>query len=140
MKVNISKATKEEIASFDEKAWRGEDLEHYGEPVSWVKKDFIFKATENGKIVGVIKGKFEAGVVYISTMVVARDKRRQGIGKMLVERAEKFGKDLGAHKVFLFTIEEWDASRFYEKLGYKKTGDLPNHYLKRDFVIYSKSI
>lgn len=140
MKIKISEATDKEIGDFEEKAWRGEDLEHYGEPVSWIVKKFIFKASENGKIVGVTEGKFEAGVVYISTLIVAKGKRRQGIGEMLAKRVEKFGRDLGTHKIFLFTMEEWEAGRFYEKLGYKKTGNLPHHYLKRNFTIYSKLI
>lgn len=43
-----------------------------------------------------------------------------------------------AHKICLFTGKSWSARKFYEKLGYKKTADLPKHYFKVDFVIYSK--
>lgn len=59
---------------------------------------------------------------------------------MLVAEVEKFGKQLGAHKIFLFTMEKWEASRFYESIGNRKTGMLTKHYLKRDFIIYSKLI
>lgn len=138
MKVTISKAIEKEIKNFEEKTWRGEDIEHYGKPVRWIKRKFIFKATENGKIIGTVKGKFVAGVIFVETLIVAKDKRERGVGRKLMERVEEFGKQFAAHKIFLFTMEEWQASKFYEALGFKKTGKLLNHYLKRDFVIYSK--
>ncbi len=140
MGVDVTKATKGEIKAFDERAWHGENIEHYGKPVEWVEKKFVFKATENGKIIGAIKGKFEVGVIYINTLIVDKSKRRQGVGRQLIERVEKFGKQLHAHKIFLFTMEEWKASQFYKSLGYRKTGNLPKHYLKKNFVIYSKLI
>lgn len=138
MKVNISNTTEKEIKNFEEKTWHEEDLLHYGGPIRWIKRKFIFKATENGKIIGTVKGKFEAGVIFVETLIVAKDKRKGGIGRKLMEKVREFGKQLDAHKIFLFTMEEWRASKFYEALGFKKTGNLPSHYLKRDFVIYSK--
>jgi len=139
-KFNITSATQQEIADFTEKAWSVEDEEHFDEQVDWVRKDFIFKATQGEKIVGVITGEFEAGVTYIEDLIVDKEMRRQGIGKILVEEVEQLTKDKGGHKVFLFTMEEWGASRLYESLGYEITGNLPNHCLGRDFVIYSKNI
>jgi ribosomal protein S18 acetylase RimI-like enzyme len=140
MKIKISKASEKEIAKFNKKMWRGEDIEHYGQPVKWVKKDLIFKAAEQGRVVGTVKARYEVGVVYVRNLIVAKEKRGEGIGRRLMERVEKAGKKLGAHKMFLFTMEKWKACRFYRKLGYKKTGDLPKHFLKRNFVIYSKFI
>ncbi len=140
MKISITKATEEEIKEFDERVWQGEDIEYYGEPIEWVKKEFVFKATEGKEIVGTVKCKFTAGVIYIGTLIVAKDRRKQGIGRKLMSKVEDYGKEHGAHKIYLFTMEEWEASRFYKSLGFEKIGDLPNHYLKRDFVIYSKDI
>jgi GNAT superfamily N-acetyltransferase len=140
MKIFINETTEKDIENFCENAWRGEDIEHYGKPIHWVVKKFIFKATEDGKIVGVAIGKYESGVIFIDTIIVMKDKRGQGIGTKIVKKVEKFGKKLGGHKIYLFTMEKWEASRFYQKLGYKKTGDLLHHYLRKDFTIYSKEI
>lgn len=140
MTIQISKTTKKETKKFNKEAWREVDIEHYGEQVRWDKKKFKFKATENDTIVGTIHGTFEAGVLYIDSLIVAKDKRGLGIGKKLIEEAEAFGKKLGAHKVFLVTMEGWEAIGFYKHLGYSKTGDFEKHYLKRDWVIYSKFI
>lgn len=138
--MKINKATEKEIAKFNKKMWRDEDIEHYGRPVRWVKKDLIFKATEQGKILGTVKARYEVGVVYVGNLIVAKDRRGEGIGRRLLEKVEKAGKKLGAHKMFLFTMEKWKASEFYRKSGYRKTADLPKHFLKRNFVIYSKFI
>ena len=140
MKITIAKTTEKEIKGFSKKARKEADIEHYGPAARWVSKEFILKATEGGKIVGVVKAKYEAGVVYIKNLIVAKDQRKQGIGRQLMAKAETAGKKLGGHKAFLFTGKTWSEKRFYEKLGYKKTGDLPKHFFKQDFVVYSKTI
>lgn len=136
----IKKAKKGEINKFSKREWRKEDIKHYGRPIHWVEKEFILRATEKNKIVGYVKFKYEAGVVYIRNLIVANDKRGQGVGKKLMQETEKISKKLGAHKIFLYTGERWDSCSFYKKIGYKKTADLPNHYFKIDFIIYSKTI
>lgn len=139
-KIFVSKAAEKEIKGFHKRAWAKADIEHYGRHTKWVSKEFIFKATEKGKIVGAIKAKYDAGVLYIKNLIVVKDKRRQGIGRLLMAKVEAAGKKLGGHKAFLFTGKTWPEQRFYEKLGYRKTGDLPKHFFKHDFVIYSKTI
>lgn len=62
--IDISKATKKEIHEFNKREWHGMDIEHYGRPIKWHEKNFIFKATKTGGIVGTIEGKHEPGVVY----------------------------------------------------------------------------
>lgn len=138
MAIIISSATDKEFEKISEKMWRDEDIEHYGKPVNWTIKDFIFKATDDSKIIGRIDGKIEAGVMFIDSLIVDKNHRGLGVGKKLVEAVETFGKEQKAHKVYLFTMQEWRASEFYVRLGYKKTGNLPKHYLKRDFIIFSK--
>jgi len=137
----ISKATENEIKSFSKKAWQEADFSLYGRNVRWMEKKIVFKAVENKKIIGSIKAKYEAGVIYIGNIIIAKDQRRTGIGRELMARVEKEGKKLGGHKIYLFTGKKWKgARRFYKRLGYRKTGDLPHHFFKHDFVIYSKAI
>lgn len=138
--ISIQKSTKGEIRKFNSWAWKDENIEHYGGPVKWIEKGFVFKATEDKEILGVIIGKFSAGVLYIDDLVVAKDYRGKGIGKLLIQKAENFGKEMGGHKAYLFTGDGWDAEKFYQNTGYKKTGTLLNHFLHKDFVIYEKLI
>jgi ribosomal protein S18 acetylase RimI-like enzyme len=137
--ITISKSTKEEIKPFNAKEWVATDVRYYGKARKWKEKDFVFKAVEDGEIVGTIYGKFAAGVLYIDELIVTKPKRNLGIGRKLMEKAEAFGLQLKAHKAYLITEKDWvEARGFYEKLGYKKTGDFINHYHKTDFVIYEK--
>jgi ribosomal protein S18 acetylase RimI-like enzyme len=136
--VIISKSTKEEIKPFNSKEWVATNVKHYGKPDNWIEEEFVFKAVENGEIVGTIYGEFAAGVLYIDDLIVTKAKRGSGIGRQLMEKAEEFGKDLKAHKSYLITWKDDEVIGFYEKLGYKKTGDFVNHYHHCDFVIYEK--
>jgi len=139
--IKITKAIEEEVKKFTKKEWYSADIEHYGKVVNWKERDFAFKAVDNGKIVGIITGKYEAGVLHISRIIVAKEKRGRGIGKKLMQGAENFGKKLGAHKIHLITGKNWeDTNKFYNSLGFKKTANLPKHYLKRDFIIFEKFI
>lgn len=138
--IKISKSDWKETKAFGDKEWPFANFEHYGGKVDYNQKDFIFKATENDEIVGTIKGSHEAGVIYISYLIVAHDKKGLGIGKLLTLEAEDFGKKLGAHKVYLQTGKGWEAEKFYQKLDYKKTATLLNHHFHKDFVIYEKFI
>lgn len=140
MSVVIKNTNEKEVKKFNEKEWHRADIEHYGRPVKWVSKLLVFKAVEKGKVVGSIKARYEVGVVFVKNIIVAKDKRRQGIGKKLIEQVEKTGKRLGAHKLYLNTMEKWNSTPFYKSLGFKKTADLKKHYLKKDFVIYTKLI
>ena len=99
--VKINKAYKKEIEKFGVKEWHGVDIEHYGKRVNWKLKNFIFKAVENGEIVGIITGKHESGVLYIYEIIVAATQRGKGIGKALMQEATEFGKREGAHKAHL---------------------------------------
>ncbi len=116
------------------------DIDHYGRPIKWISEPLIFKAKEKGIIVGSVKAHYDMGVVYVKNLIVARGKRKQGIGRELMERVEQQGKKLGAHKMYLYTMERWDSTVFYKKLGFKKTADIKKHYLKKDFVVYTKYI
>lgn len=138
--VVILPAKKDELKEFSIREWHDVDIEHYGRTVEWNLKEFVFKATENGAVLGMISGKHESGVLYIEDIIVGKEKRISGIGKALMKAAEEFGKSQGAHKAYLLTGKTWGAAQFYESLGYTKCGDLPDHHFHTDFVAYSKKL
>lgn len=138
--IKISESTWKETKEFGEKEWPFANLEHFGKTVDFNGKKFIFKAIDTDKIVGMIKGDLDGGVIHITHLLVAHDKKVIGIGKALVQTVEEFGKKNGAHKLYLETGKGWEAEKFYQKLGYKKTGVLSKHSFKRDYIVYEKFI
>jgi len=138
--IQITKTSKSEIGIFGKKEWPKANIEHYGKEVDYKETEFIYKATNKGEIVGIITGKHEAGIVYINNIIVACDKRGQGIGGRLMKKAEDFGKKFKAHKMHLVTGKGWEAEKFYEALGFKQICLLPNHHFHKDFVLFEKFI
>lgn len=138
--ITINKSTNEEIKEFNDREWIGADAKYYGKTTGWINEKFVFKAEENGIIVGSIVGKYEEGVLYIEDLIVAKDKRKLGIGRSLVEKAEEFGRKKGGHKAYLITGKTWKVRKFYKALGFIKTGELADHFRHVNFVIYEKPI
>ncbi len=60
-------------------------------------------------------------VIEVAAIVVDEQRRGQGIGRRLMETAEKWGVERGFPSVILRSREtRLDAHRFYEGLGYQK--------------------
>lgn len=138
--IKISKGIRKRTKDFSLKAWHAVDKAHYGKDVEWNEQKFYYMAEEDGHVLGTIRGKHESGVVYIGTIIVDEKARGRGIGTMLINKAEEFGKKLGAHQMWLITGKDWSENIFYKKLGFKITGTLPDFNFHKDFVIYTKSI
>lgn len=123
---------------FKKREWSQANMDHYGQDFAWDGGLFFLEAYEGKEIVGSLTFKLEEGVGYVSTIIVAKNARGQGIGKKMMEQVESIALEKKAHKVFLFTGKGWGAVEFYESLGYVVTVELPNFYHKKDFLLMSK--
>lgn len=139
--IKVKKKDLKQVGQFEKAEWHKLDREHYGKPiVSYMDKKFHYAAREDGEVIGTIKGTYELGVVYISSLIVVEKRRGQGVGKALLAKVARRGKNLGCHKIFLFTGSDWRANKFYKSLGFRKTGQMRNFYHRRDFNIYEKDL
>lgn len=135
--IKIKKAKKGENL---DKEWEKANTQHFGKPVQWKVEKFRYKATSNGEIVGKVTGKIEAGTIFINSLITKENFRGKGVGSMLIQKVEKMGKEIGAHKMWLLTGENWSEREFYKKRGYKIECRIKDFYLHQDFVIYTKRI
>jgi len=76
--------------------------------------------------------------LFLSKIYVKEARRGSGLGRTLLELAERRGTELGCHEIWL-TVNRHNASTiaFYERVGFRKTGtlvqDIGNGFVMDDF-------
>ncbi len=81
--------------------------------------EFCFVAEDDeGQILGVITGRAYYNEVHIGDLIIGKEYRKSGIGRMLVEEVEKAYSCKEYGKITLTTFG-FQAPDFYRKLGYK---------------------
>ncbi len=78
----------------------------------------IYKAEQNGKIVGSVNTRVENNTCYIGRLVVDPEIHNQGVGKQLMARAEADNPHVSRFELYTGYRSEKNI-RFYEKQGYK---------------------
>ena len=77
----------------------------------------------DGRLIAGLNGYMTAfKILYIDTVFVEEEYRRQGVGTELLKEAEKRAKALGANMIRLDTFN-WQGREFYKKLGYEEVGE-----------------
>ncbi len=88
----------------------------------------ILVARDDGEIVGMVSLLYTvstalgARVALLEDMVVASNRREQGIGSTLIRDAVKFAKEKGCMRITLLTDDDNEgAHRFYKRHGFKRS-------------------
>jgi GNAT superfamily N-acetyltransferase len=68
----------------------------------------------------------------VAKLLVHRSARGQGIAKRLMEEVEEASRSAGKTLLVLDTVTGGDAERLYTRLGWTKTGIIPNYALFPD--------
>lgn len=84
---------------------------------------YLLKNT-SGEVVGGVIAEVYWEWLYIDLLWVKEEIRRQGFGQSLMLRTEEEARQLGAKNAYLDTFS-FQAPEFYQKLGYKPFGELP---------------
>jgi N-acetylglutamate synthase-like GNAT family acetyltransferase len=114
--------------------------EHLETPMNYVIK-------EGNKFIAGIKSCFYLGeVLSIGVLFVDEDYRQQGLGKRLLEKAEKDARALGAKLAHLYAFDQ--TKDYYLKHGYEVYGVLENcpkeghkcYYLKKNIITYTSKL
>ncbi|SCW88890.1 Acetyltransferase (GNAT) family protein [Rhizobium mongolense subsp. loessense] len=94
---------------------------------------------EHGEVVGGLLGLTARGWLVIDTLFVPEELRGQGIATRLLETAENEARQRGCHGAWLDTVNA-DASRLYQKCGYRSFGKLDDLPKGHNLVFMSKSL
>ena len=105
--------------------WQENSVSLYGEEVVATAKskdqyeqNFVFKAVEDGQLVGISSGKCSLGLGYIHELVINEKWRGKGIGSVLLAKAEEFCRERGARRLALRTDSNGAAVDFYCRRGW----------------------
>ncbi len=77
------------------------------------------------------------GIAVVHSLYVTGAARNSGTGRKLLTDLESRLKNRGVHKIMLWTEI---AADYYQKLGWIRAADLPNHWWGQDFVIMVKPL
>ncbi|WHI49863.1 GNAT family N-acetyltransferase [Microbulbifer sp. MLAF003] len=86
----------------------------------------MFAKSENGEIQGGIRATGFWNYCIIELLWLSEDTRGLGVGSELVAAAEKYALEKGFQYIRTETLS-FQARPFYEKLGFKVYGELPDY-------------
>jgi len=94
---------------------------------------------ESDAVTGGLWGVSVVGWLYVDMLVVPEGLRGQGLGTALVRKAEEIARKRGCIGLWLHTAT-FQAPDFYEKLGFKAFGRVPDYPPGHDTIYYSKRL
>ena len=120
--MEIVELNEKQIAEIDDK------LSDYDEKYIKYRLDGVVQIgiKENGKIIAGLDACMTAfKILYVSTLFVEEEYRRQGYGTKLMQEMEKRAKEFGANMIRLDTFN-WQGKEFYSAIGYEMVGSYEN--------------
>ena len=110
----------------------------WGFTVVWHEQYHELAALAGGQIVGALGLRIAASLAHVESIVVAPERRRCGIGRRLLERAEELANYYNCHKMTLEALASGGSRAFFEACGYKTEAILPQHTFKLDVAVLRK--
>lgn len=110
-----------------------------GHPRKVDQYSVLIKNKHDNKLIGIVMVTFLWNGMQIGTLWVDEDMRGQGLGRKLMGMVEEEGKKRGATFAYTDTFT-WQASGFYEKLGYSVYGKLEEFPPGNSLTYYRKSL
>jgi GNAT superfamily N-acetyltransferase len=80
----------------------------------------------DGRVIGGLSGVTSFGWLFVKLLVLPPELRGGGLGTELMRQAEQEALRRGCHAAWLDTFE-FQARAFYERLGYRCFGELPDY-------------
>jgi ribosomal protein S18 acetylase RimI-like enzyme len=106
---------------------------------NWQKGDCFLVAEDAGQIVGYLDMTVEAWHKsgWINNLVVAKERRRQGIGTTLLRAAMRWAEARSVRTIMLETqTKNYPAMSFYQKHGFVFSGFNDHYYTNQDIALF----
>jgi GNAT superfamily N-acetyltransferase len=119
--------------------WEREALRAlYGFSVVWHEQDHAIAARDGPLTCGAATIRIAASVAQVERIVVRHDRRRRGIGRLLLEEAERIANYYNCHKMSATVPHRSAAETFFEACGYREEAVLAQHTFKLDVAVLRK--
>ncbi|NEU56816.1 GNAT family N-acetyltransferase [Halorussus sp. MSC15.2] len=108
----------------------------------WVRENRVLVAVTEGELVGGVRlEETDPERVKLSRLGVRERQKGEGVGSLLLDRAERTARDCGYATVWLTTPEDHPyLPEFYRRRGYERTGTYPLEYRDYDEIVLEKQI
>ena len=138
MPVEIVHVRPEAVMEFVRRTEREALKAFYDFSVIWHEQTHDFAAMEDAQVVGVVQIRIAASLAHVDRIVVLSEKRRQGIGRALLQSASDAANYYNCHKMTALVPHLGAAQRFFERCDYREEAVLPQHTFKLDMAAMRK--
>ena len=138
MPVEIHRGSTPEAQEF-ERTWEREALRSlYGFTVIPHAQSHAFSALDGGRVTGIETIAIEFSLAHITRLIVAPDRRCEGIGSALLRAGEEVANYYNCHKMIVSVPNGSAAQSFFERRGYHVEAVLRQHTFKLDMAVLRK--
>lgn len=131
LELSVSEQLDPVAAGFSEREWAVVDSDLYGD--RW-PRDLAVTARHEGKVVGTALGWTTGQSAHLADLVVAADRRKEGIGSALVAAFLSEAAERGCNLARARTEAGGPAEGFWRRLGWVEEARFDRYSLDRDFV------
>ncbi|HVS46798.1 MAG TPA: GNAT family N-acetyltransferase [Verrucomicrobiae bacterium] len=110
----------------------------YNFSVIWHEQSHDVVAKDGETIVAAARLRIAASLGRIERLIVAPDRRRQGIARLLLDDLADLANYYNCHKMTILVPHRSAAQTFFEACGYREEAVLPQHTFKLDMAAMRK--
>ena len=138
MAIEIVRTQPDAVVEFYRESEREALRTLYGFSVVWHEQAHAIAARDGALTRGAATIRIAASLAHVERIVVAPDRRREGIGRALLAEAERIANYYNCHKMAVMVPHHSPAQTFFEACGYREEALLPQHTFKLDVAALRK--
>lgn len=138
MPVEIVRLQPDAVDGFYREAEREALRTLYGFSVIWHEQRQSVAARDGEMLCGAATIRIAASLAEIEQLLVAADRRRNGIGQLLLAAIEDVANYYNCHKMTVMVPHRSTAQSFFEACDYREEAVLPQHAFKLDVAVLRK--
>jgi GNAT superfamily N-acetyltransferase len=136
--VEIARVQPDAVERFFAETQREALKTFYDFSVIWHEQCYSFAAIDDDRTVGAATIRIAASLAHVEQIVVEADRRRNGIGRELLESAADVANYYNCHKMTAMVPHRSGAQQFFERCDYREEAVLPQHTFKLDMAVLRK--